>query len=68
MNAVDWIAHSPCWMAAAVRGFANYGLSLSGMPGLVPVAIDRAVPARALVPQAVAAPRLPAGDGGASRR
>lgn len=39
MDTVEWIARSPCWLAAAVRGFANYGLGLSGMPGVVPVAV-----------------------------
>jgi len=63
MNTVDWIAHSPCWMAAAVRAFANYGLSLSGIPGLVPVDIE---PARLVCP---VAPRpQAAGRDGAIRR
>lgn len=67
MNTADWIARSPCWLAAAVRGFANYGLSLSGMPDLVPIAIDRVEPVRAVVSRTVAAPRLHAGDGARRR-
>ncbi|HZR35241.1 MAG TPA: hypothetical protein VFA75_07680 [Nevskia sp.] len=46
MDTVEWIARSPCWLASALRGFANYGLSLSGMPGVVPVVVAPVAPAR----------------------
>lgn len=40
MNLGDWYTNSPCPLAAALRAFSNYGLSLSGMTGVVPVLVE----------------------------
>jgi hypothetical protein len=32
MNTVEWLVGSTSLLAIALRGLANYGLSLSGMP------------------------------------
>jgi hypothetical protein len=55
MNLGQWYASSPCPLAAALRAFSNYGLSLSGMIGVVPVLIEAKVHA--------GGPMVPAGSG-----
>jgi hypothetical protein len=60
MNSLEWLAGSTGLLAITLRGLANYGLSLSGMPCALP--IEGA--GRAAAPRRTEAlPRIPGAAG-----